>query len=157
MINNKQFFDIVKFQITNGSHYPNASYSSTSYLVNSVLTGFFCATCVFDLKTREVYEIQVADTRKSYMYRWVHPDFRDSAPDLYKVVDLEVESDILEKLTAIVNCQWYDTRVVVPITLTDEEFLTIAKAAHAEDITFNEFIELALLEAVQKFELEPKA
>ena len=45
----------------------------------------------------------------------------------------------------------------MPIEMSDEDFLVMAKAAHAEDITFNEFIQRALMEALQKFELERKA
>lgn len=50
-----------------------------------------------------------------------------------------------------------DTRETITVEMTDEEFLTIAKAAHNLDITFNEFVENALVLALEKFELEHKA
>ena len=50
-----------------------------------------------------------------------------------------------------------DTRETISLDITDEEFLVMAKAAHELDITFNEFVEKALTEALKKFELEPKA
>jgi hypothetical protein len=37
-----------------------------------------------------------------------------------------------------------DDREVVPVDLSDEEFLTIAKMAHERDITFNKMVEAIL-------------
>ena len=155
MINNKQFFDIVKFQVSSGSQYPNPVYTS-AYMVNSNKRDEFNASCIFNLDTGAVYEIYVHDCIKYNSYRWVAEEFRDSAANMSST-SIEVEEDILEKLIAIVNGTEYDTRIIIPIDITDEEFLIMAKAAHAEDITFNEFIEKALTEAIKKFELERKA
>ena len=155
MINNKQFFDIVKFQVSSGSAYPNPVYAS-AYMVNSNKRDEFNASCIFNLDTGAVYEIYVHDCVKYNSYRWVAEEFRDSAANMSSA-SIEVEEDILEKLTAIVNGVEYDTRITMPIEMSDEDFLVMAKAAHAEDITFNEFIEKALTEAIKKFELERKA
>lgn len=50
-----------------------------------------------------------------------------------------------------------DNREVISVDITDEEFLVLAKAAHAEDLTFNHYVEKLLWEVVNKFELERKA
>lgn len=155
MINHKQFFDIVKFQVSNGSAYPNPTYAS-AYMVNSSKRDEYNASCIFNIDTGAVYEIYVHDCVKYTSYRWIAEEFRDSIINMSST-SIEVEEDILEKLTAIVAGQPYDTRVIMPLELSDSDFLIMAKAAHAEDITFNEFIEKALTEAVKKFELEPKA
>ena len=41
-----------------------------------------------------------------------------------------------------------DTRETIEIDITDEEFLQVARAAHALDITINAFFERAIKEAV---------
>jgi len=50
-----------------------------------------------------------------------------------------------------------DNRETISLDITDEEFLVLAKAAHAEDLTFNHYVEKLLTEVVNKFELERKA
>lgn len=155
MINHKQFFDIVQFQVTSGSEYPNPTYAS-AYIVNSAKRDSYNAACIFNLDTGSVYEIYVHDAVNTRSYRWITPEFRDEYNNISSIF-LETEDDILEKLTAIVEGLPYDTRVIIPLDIPDEDFLVMAKAAHAEDITFNEFVEKALREALQKFELEPKA
>lgn len=39
-----------------------------------------------------------------------------------------------------------DNREVVPVDLSDEEFLHIARMAHERDITFNKMVEIILTE-----------
>jgi hypothetical protein len=43
----------------------------------------------------------------------------------------------------------YDTRVSVPVDFTDEELLTYMTMAHERDMTFNQFVEQALREAIE--------
>lgn len=49
----------------------------------------------------------------------------------------------------------HDNRETIELDITDEEFLHIAKAAHMLDITFNEFIEQAVREAIELEKLNP--
>ena len=47
-----------------------------------------------------------------------------------------------------------DDRVIIQIKLTDQEFLTLAKAAHELDVTFNKFIEIILIEHIIKMDVK---
>ena len=55
------------------------------------------------------------------------------------------------------NTQFPDTRETISIDISDEDFLALARAAHEADLTLNKFIEKALLEVFDKFELERNA
>jgi hypothetical protein len=63
-------------------------------------------------------------------------------------VDLETDDDWLEKAEAIFNQEDYDTRVQVPVDFSDEDLLQYMKMAHDMDITFNQFVERALVKAI---------
>jgi hypothetical protein len=43
-----------------------------------------------------------------------------------------------------------DNRVEIPLEFTDEELLVLFKQAHAADLTFNEFVERALTQFLEK-------
>ena len=112
--------------------------------------------CAFDLVTQEVFEIVVEDYNNKRYYRWTQEDFRDKQDSKTTLMltaeycELEVAEDILTKADAIINGREYDNRVTVPINLTDEEFLQYAKAAHDMDITFNQFCEKAIKQAMER-------
>jgi hypothetical protein len=65
-------------------------------------------------------------------------------------VDLEVDGDWLEKAQAIVAGVDYDDRVQVQIDFSDEDLLNYMKAAHHQDITFNQFVEQALKSVINE-------
>lgn len=64
-------------------------------------------------------------------------------------VDLETEEDMLEKLTAICNEEYFDERIAVPINLSDADFLAMAKMAHEKDITFNAQVAFVLKDVIK--------
>ena len=68
-------------------------------------------------------------------------------------VDLETNDDWLEKAEAIFAGEDYDTRVQVPVDFSDEDLLEYMKMAHDMDITFNEFVERALIKAIKDHKL----
>ena len=108
----------------------------------------------FDPINREVYQIDVCSLGNgTARYRWVNPKYikqyyknnfdyqmddvhvkevyTDYSPD--KI--LEIARDTVEGITYN-----NDGTVNIPLDLSDEEFLDIAKAAHELDITINEFM-----------------
>ena len=159
----KQFLNVIDFQITGGEDYqwgcygPNARFLECDYAAES---GYSC-TAIFDSENQTVYELEVHDFNNERSYRWINPDFeflmlaesnkrgisKDIAYDGVEFVDVILE-DFFEKALAIVNGDVYDTRVIVPVDFDDATFIFIAKAAHAEDITFNQFVEKALREQI---------
>lgn len=105
-------------------------------------------------KEGEVLEVDFDHTygEKDVFYRWVKPsvkfsylaEYNDKAKLKNTFVELEDELDCLEKINAVVNVQGFDGRVVTPINLADEDFLLIAKMAHAANITFNDQVNVML-------------
>lgn len=49
-----------------------------------------------------------------------------------------------------------DNRVDIPVDLSDEEFLAIAKMAHERDITFNKMVEFILQTEMDRLKAEQK-
>jgi len=113
-------------------------------------------TCTFDVITQEVLEIVAEDYSNKRNYRWTHEDFRDKQESDKTATgqtytELEVAEDILEKADAIIGDYDYDTRVTIPVDLTDEDFMLYARAAHEMDVTLNRFFELAISNAIAKY------
>ena len=95
-----------------------------------------------------VFEINV--TYEDDVYYWVDPEFIDAlereklekiviAPDYKEILVLE-EEDILQKVRAICNGEFFDKRLMVKMELENDLFLSLAKMAHEKDVTLNEFI-----------------
>jgi macrodomain Ter protein organizer (MatP/YcbG family) len=72
----------------------------------------------------------------------------DQAWDDVKWVDLDVESDFLEKAKAMFNGEEFDTRVQVEVDLDDATILKLSMEAHKRDITLNKMVEIVLQEAI---------
>jgi predicted HicB family RNase H-like nuclease len=62
--------------------------------------------------------------------------------------DLDVAEDFLNKAGAIVTGQSYDTRITVPLEMSDDEQLRLMIMAHEQDITLNQLVEQILTEAI---------
>jgi len=120
--------------------------------------GGFSFGIIFDTRTQVVYEVSVCDYGRRRAYRIINPNYKQAhdaeaktrsvsqcqAWDDVEYVDLDSDEDFLRKARAIQAGEDYDTRVDVTVEFTDEELLKYMKLAHERDITFNQFIELAL-------------
>lgn len=164
----KEFMDLVEYKITEGSAYCWQCYGSDAYSLDSWNGDHdgHSFTIIFDNKTQEVYEVQAHDFQRNRAYRMINTDYAkkhrkeskrrevnlNEAWEEVDYVDLETTEDFLEKSQAIISGQDYDTRVSVPVDFTDEELLTYMKIAHERDITFNQLIEEALREAINRAE-----
>lgn len=122
-------------------------------------------SCIFDIKSQEVYMVEMDDHRTNITYRWFNPEFvdaykqecidRDCIDDLpgdIKLVILTEESDILEKIYYAVLGQEYDQRVKIPLDLPDDELFQLMKLAHEQDITLNQLVLNVLQHAIDKYE-----
>lgn len=164
----KQFLEVIDFKITGGAEYQWGCYGPNARFLESDEAsgnGYSC-TAIFDNENQTVYEMEVHDFNNERSYRWNNPDFeflmlaesakrgidKDIAYDGVEFVDVILE-DFFEKALAIVNGDVYDTRVIVPVDFDDATFMFIAKAAHAEDVTFNKFVEKALREQIARMKL----
>ena len=154
MITLKEWMEVSNYRITEGSDYYayGGAYALSSW--NSEQDGY-SLEIIFDQKTQVVYEVQACDYKHNRAYRLInelHKEERrdNEAWDDTKWVDLEADDDWIQKALAIVAGEDYDTRVSVPMDFSDEELLQYMKLAHDLDITFNQLVERALREALDR-------
>ena len=154
MITLKEWMEVSNYRITEGSDYYayGGAYALSSW--NGEQDGY-SLEIIFDQKTQVVYEVQACDYKHNRAYRLInelHKEERrdDEAWDDTKWVDLEADDDWIQKALAIVAGEDYDTRVSVPMNFSDEELLQYMKLAHDLDITFNQLVERALREAIDR-------
>lgn len=173
MITLKDFMEVTDYRITEGSEYQWQCFGSSAYRLDSWDgdQNGHTLSIIFDTKTQEVYQVEAFDYSRERAYRMTNPDYKeafdaecqdrdvldmaweDDAGNPIKYVDLDVVEDFIEKARAIVAYEDYDTRVKVPIDFTDEELLTYMKMAHERDMTFNQFVEMALQAAIDEIKL----
>jgi hypothetical protein len=166
MITIKDFMEVVDYRITDGGEYLWKCYGDHTHRLDAEdpENTEFTITTVFDTKTQVVYEMDAWDYKRNVTYRWINPDFIKAVKKEYKkrgltfkqciddrnYIDLDVEEDILEKAKAIAAGEEYDPRVIISVDMDDETLVMIARAAHALDITINDFMVKALEEAVER-------
>ena len=166
MITMKEWMELVNYRITEGSDYMWQCYGSNAYALdswNGEQDGH-SFTVIFDTRDQTVYEVQAHDYVHNRAYRMINEDFqkknrkeakkrdidKDNAWDDVDYVDLDVDDDFIQKCLAIRAGEDYDTRVSVPMEFSDQELLTYMKLAHERDITFNQLVEQALREAIER-------
>ena len=167
MITLKQFLEAIQYKITEGSEYLWKCYGESAYSIdywNGKFDDSVSASCIFDTKTQQVYEVQGWDEKAGVEYRWINPDYIKQVKkefkakkidftqsiDERKFTDLDVEDDILAKITGMVAGIEYDKRIVVPLDLTEDEEYTLMKMAHKADMSLNKFVEYILTEEITR-------
>jgi hypothetical protein len=166
MISLKDFMETIEYRVTDGSAYQWSCYGDNTYSIdhwNQEHDGI-SLSITFDTKTTVVYEATAYDYSANRAYRLTNPDYvqahraeaesrgvdHKQAWDDVEYIDLESDEDFLEKATAIFQGTEYDIRVSIPITLPDNEMFELMKMAHERDLTFNDFIEEVLRDAMDK-------
>lgn len=161
MITLKEYLEAINFQITGGSEYQWRCYGDNArYLdcADNEGLGTYSVSAIFDSVDQTVYAVELWDYTNDREYRWINPMFvgahmqacSEHDVDVYesmdgrKFIDLDLASDILEKISKVVAGEPYDTRVQIQVDFTEEELLQYMKIAHSRDITFNQFVEEAL-------------
>lgn len=173
MLTLKQWMEVVGYRITEGSEYGWNCYGHKAYMLDSWSgeQDGHSLTIIFDTDTQMVYEVQAHDYVHNRAYRMINPLYKDAhskkakemgyfsdmAWDEVSYIDLEVDEDWLDKATAIVAGGDYDTRVSIPLDFTDEELLKYMTMAHERDMTFNQFVEEALKQAIEEHKRDPEA
>ena len=174
MITLKQWMETVNYRITEGGEWSSQAFGDNAHCLsawNGVHgTGGWSLNIVFDTETQLVYQVEVCDYTNNRAYRMINPLYKQAhdqeaadkqylnqAWDDVDFTDLEVDEDWLDKATAIVDGEEYDTRVSIPIDFTDEELLKYMTLAHERDITFNQLVEEALRAAMDELDRDPEA
>lgn len=146
--------DVVKNYTLNTMKYGNFKNSSITFFKNEYGIGDFS----FNNDDLSVNKISVTDIEKNVAYIWVESslaeeyfrfnDMSELERDDIRKVRLEVFSDILEKLSGIMNNEEYDDRVVVQVDLTDEELKFVEKACEEKNMSIDEFFESILQDMI---------
>ena len=144
MITLKQFMETISHRISEGSAWNG--FSPDAYSLdywNGDQDGHSLAI-VFNSKDQTVYSVQACDYKTNRAYRLTHPDHRqdldNDAWDDVKWIDLETDDDWLEKAKAIVEGRDYDSRVQIPLELSEDELFRLMTMAHERDITLNQLV-----------------
>jgi len=168
MITMKEWMELVDYKITEGGEYGWACYGPNSYSLDSWNgvhgRGGYSFSIVFSTKTQKVYEVTACDYTNNRAYRMIAKDKQkkhaklaeaygvslNEAWDDVDYVDLEVDDDFISKCLAIRNGEEYSTDVSIPLDLPDDLLMFAFKCAHAENMTFNDWMNQMLKEFVQK-------
>lgn len=172
MLTLKDFMEIVDYRITEGTNHQWHCYGYDAYILdswNGDLEGH-TLSIIFDTKTQEVYEVQAFDYSNERAYRMINPNYapqhmmevanrgiddcaweRDDGSPV-KFHDLEVVQDFIDKASAIVLGENYDTRIQVPLNLDKKQMYDLMIMAHERDITLNELVEDVLRQEIERLE-----
>jgi hypothetical protein len=160
----KQVMTALDYKITGGSEYLWQCYPNARDL--DFESDYATASIVFNSQTQEVYCAEVNDKKdKLPAYRWLNPDYKDAyknecvekntefnlAWDDKKWTDLEVSDDWCAKANAIMNGLMFDTRIVVPLDLSDTELFQLMKLAHERDVTLNKMVEMVITNVINDY------
>jgi hypothetical protein len=172
-MNYEDFIDLAQRNITSHDKFMWNCYGDTAYTMDSWdgEQDGRSISMIYDLSGLHVYQMTVYDYKKKRAYRYFNTEYSKAFFDEVKergvtdnawseddgdvsYTDLESYDDFLEKATAIMNYEDYDTRISIPITLPDDELLMIFKLAHEADMTFNDFVEKILRDKMADIEYE---
>ena len=149
MITLKEWMELVDYRISEGSDYN--MYSTNAYALSSGDGEYYWNSfeIIFDTETQVVYCVEACDYRNDRAYRLINPDYallpHDSqAWDEVDWTNLEVDDDFMQKVLSIKSGEAYDTRISVPLTMSDDEMLVLYRMAHEADMTLNQYVESML-------------
>lgn len=171
MITLKDWLEAINYRITGGDEFGWNCFGNNARMLDSWDNNQdgVHSSVIFDTVTQEVYVAEVNDYARNSAYRLVNPVYNearisearardvddDVAWDEVNFVDLETDTDFLEKCRAIMNYEDYDARVSIPLEMDQDSLFRLMKLAHERDITFNQLVEQAILNALDEFEQDP--
>jgi hypothetical protein len=168
MITMKEWMELVDYKITEGDSYGWQCFGPNAYQLSSWNgvhgAGGYSFGIVFSTKTQKVYEVSVCDYTHNRAYRMIvenkqakhrqeaehKSELANQAWDDVDFIDLEVDDDFIQKCLAIKAGEDYDTRVSVPLDLPDDLLMFAFKAAHAENMTFNDWMNQMLRDFIDR-------
>ena len=170
MITIKEWMELVDYRITEGDAFGWQCYGPNAYQLSSWNglhdKGGWSFNIVFSTKTQKVYEVTVCDYTRSRAYRMIAENKRErhrkeaeyrvvdvnEAWDDVNYVDLEVDDDFIQKCLAIKAGEDYEDTVSVPLDLPDDLLMFAFKCAHAENMTFNDWMNMMLRDFIDRVE-----
>jgi hypothetical protein len=174
MITMKEWMELVDYKITEGGEYGWTCYGPNAYSLDSWNgvhgEGGYSFSIVFSTKTQKVYEVSVCDYTNNRAYRMIAEDKQkkyakvakhmginlNEAWDDVEYVDLEVDDDFIQKCLAIKAGKDYSTDISIPLDLPDDLLMFAFKAAHAENMTFNDWMNQMLRAFIDECNRDPE-
>jgi hypothetical protein len=168
MITMKEWMELVDYKITEGGEYGWQCYGPNAYCLDSWNgvhgKGGYSFSIIFSTKTQKVYEVTMCDYTNDRAYRMIAKNKQEKhrkeakllnvnlneAWDDVDYVDLDVVDDFIQKALAIRAGEDYSTDISVPIELPDDLLMFAFKAAHEENMTFNDWMNRMLKTFVDK-------
>ena len=158
------FLKAIDYNITDSSDYNWECYGNEIRCIDSHNVDITECSAMFTKNGGTIRELTMHDFEARRSYRWTDPQFEQArkdeansikvddniAYDELEFIELEMIEDMFEKMTAVTRGEEYDTRIMIPLDMTEQEFLEVARAAHALDITINAFFTMAVEEAIRK-------
>jgi len=168
MITMKEWLALADYKITEGSDYGWQCYGPNAYTLDSWNgvhgKGGYSFSIVFSTKSQKIYEVSMCDYTNDRAYRMINPKNVDKhrkesehksvlanqAWDDVDYVDLKLVEDFVQKAQAIKAGQSYEDTVSIPLDLPDDLMMFAFKCAHAENMTFNDWMNKMLKSFVDK-------
>jgi hypothetical protein len=162
-----QVNEALEHKITGGSEYGWQCWDNARFL--DYESDYAHASVVYNTMTQEIYSAEINDKADKHKpYRWMSPVYKQAnideaakrgvdpnqAWDDTNWYDLETSEDWLEKASAIMQGQVFDTRVQVPLTLNKDELYKLMELAHENDVTLNKMVEIILQNMIDKHKNE---
>ncbi len=156
----QRFIEAIDYRIATNEKYYWECFGDDVRIMDSEEEASGLYGAVFDLYTKELYEITIY--LNECTYRWVHEDFRTAHKaecqkhsrlgecDDEKVHHTDCVEDILQKIIDLRAGKKLDGKVVMTLDLPEHVILTAALAAHKLDITLNAYFERALLSVINE-------
>lgn len=155
MITKQTFNEIVAGNVKLVEKFFYAPYGEFAYVLDAWSDETkWSAQLIFDAVTDEVVFVGVYDYANARAYCLLGDNTKELhdqyAWDEVEYIRLDEDEDFIEKALAIANGKEYDTRVSIPLDIPDDELLVLFKLAHEMDITFNQLIERALEQEINR-------
>ena len=160
----QEFIESIGYKITGGDEFLWKCYGPNARSIECEDWEQHSISCIYDTDTQEVYEMSACDYVNERAYKYINPDWLDSynedalkhgitddtAWDDVEYTRLDVTSDMYEKIEGIMSGEDYDTRVTIPLDMSDKDALKLMTMAHEADMTFNKYIEQLLRNMLDK-------
>lgn len=161
------FLELTNNRITGGSEYMWDCYGKNARFIDFENSDIMISM-VYDTKTNKAYEmtVDIEETPDGdCAYRWVDEVYQRPLAREYKARGLDISSErytdcsedviILTAKNAMKTADTLaDTRVEVPLELSDDEIFRLMKMAHERDITLNQLVDEILRETIDRIESE---
>jgi hypothetical protein len=154
------FMKAVDYMVVEGNLAELDCYPKDTRVIDAETKAGF-AWAYFDPKTLEIYEVFVSDKlSRQHQYRWLQPGIKEARYEYNKnkniVSDAAItddETDILDKVKAILTNRKFDTDVVMNFDIDEGTMNIIEETALKENITVDDFLLKAIKNMIEREKL----